>query len=1090
MNYVQSSWVFVLITVEDIPDLDPQFTNLPNSARVEEGTPVATSVFRVNARDPDMGVNSPIEYSIKSASVNGLFQISPDSGVISVLSELDREQHLDNDGVITLQIEAKETKMNVDGINAAATSEIQITIGDKNDEKPTFYDCTDSCVLQSVFNGNIDEHSAVGLPVLGLHITVEDKDKGENSTFDLSLDGPDKDAFSVVPNRAVSRANVQVHMKSPTDVDFEEKESMTVTIIAVDSKDNTFSSSATVNIAINDVNDNSPRFEKETYNLEVAEHSPEGTPILRITATDPDREDAGNIVYKLLPESMYKYFTVDPNTGEVKVGEDGALLDREGRSFYPATLQAKDKANNTGTAILEITLTDINDKRPRMARPTYKEFVEEGPGVKFEVEIQAFDDDEPDTPNSEIVYAIVPGPFSDNFTIDANTGLLKMNGFLDREAIDPELNGLIELNVTAFDKGEPPLGTWAIVEITVQDINDNKPHFQRKEYNFTVKEREQGAYINSVLAKDSDQTETNNRISFSIRGGGDSSFSVRSFLAPDDMGYWGNISVDQDIELDYETRKSYSFTVEAVDTDRNSDEARVNVTVLDVNDETPTLKAGIVIVVKENTTIEGGVIGKIVGKDEDTKHELEYELVSSECPCFKDGVCKEEWFLVEPTGDVKINPEYDIDYEACHEVILHVKVTDILTEVGKNSSEGEVTVKIEDINDNAPKFIPVQPNFVVLAESTTKGTSVAKVSATDYDSGENALMTFKVLAVKFIHNNNQTEDPGIIFIVEDQTQTSRNCSGTINSLQSLERNWKGQYVITVEVEDNGGLSSTSEVVVFTVDQSFRVSLLFTSTVEAFNANQETIKWALESATGTTVHIMSIEGNPAQRAQKKITVVAYFIYPNGTALSHGTVLNMVNGNPNTEFRDVLFANGLSGVHTVIDETAKEVDMELYISLAVVGTLMILVIVLTTLLVFMRRNYQRKLKASKAMNSATMAIEDNQKSGPVVPGTNKYTMEGANPVLNLNIDTATDLGFDEDNSNGDRSSINSLDDNIDMNMSDRDTMPMMVIEEEDEDEQHYYEPTSMEAVLAGRGRKKGGSNSPSLTFDNPALSTTDL
>ena len=82
------------------------------------------------------------------------------------------------------------------------------------------------------------------------------------------------------------------------------------------------------------------------------------------------------------------------------------------------------------------------------------------------------------------------------------------------------------------------------------------------------------------------------------------------------------------------------------------------------------------------------MIGKIVGDDKDTVHQLEYELLRTECPCNESGVCQEEWFLVEPSGNVKINPEYVVDYESCHEVILHVQVTDTLTELGKNSSEG------------------------------------------------------------------------------------------------------------------------------------------------------------------------------------------------------------------------------------------------------------------------------------------------------------------------------------------------------------------------------------------------------------------
>ena len=180
----------------------------------------------------------------------------------------------------------------------------------------------------------------------------------------------------------------------------------------------------------------------------------------------------------------------------------------------------------------------------------------------------------------------------------------------------------------------------------------------------------------------------NNRISFSITGGSSGTFSVRSVPAPNNTGYWGNISVDQDIELDYETRKTYTFKVQALDLDRKEDSATVILKVLDVNDETPSLKTGLVIEMKENTTVDGGVIGKILGDDKDTVHLLEYELLRTECPCNESGVCQEEWFLMEPSGNVKINPEYVVDYESCHEVILHVQVTDTLTELGKNSSEG------------------------------------------------------------------------------------------------------------------------------------------------------------------------------------------------------------------------------------------------------------------------------------------------------------------------------------------------------------------------------------------------------------------
>lgn len=42
--------------------------------------------------------------------------------------------------------------------------------------------------------------------------------------------------------------------------------------------------------------------------------------------------------------------------------------------------------------------------------------------------------------------------------------------------------------------------------------------------------------------------------------------------------------------------------------------------------------------------------------------------------------------------------------------------------------------------------------------------------------------------------------------------------------------------------------------------------------------------------------------------------------------------------------------------------------------------------------MHHSYRRKLKAANAMKSTTMLNSDNQKGGAIVPGTNKYTMEG--------------------------------------------------------------------------------------------------
>jgi len=75
---------------------------------------------------------------------------------------------------------------------------------------------------------------------------------------------------------------------------------------------------------------------------------------------------------------------VQPHTGVVYV-KNATLLDREVRSLYSATLQARDTDNKPGSTVLEITVTDINDHAPVFNRGTYREFVKEGEELELKI---------------------------------------------------------------------------------------------------------------------------------------------------------------------------------------------------------------------------------------------------------------------------------------------------------------------------------------------------------------------------------------------------------------------------------------------------------------------------------------------------------------------------------------------------------------------------------------------------------------------------------------------------------------------------------------------------------------------------------
>ncbi|KAM3612037.1 uncharacterized protein V6R79_001385 [Siganus canaliculatus] len=1062
-----SNQVMAFITVEDVPDQDPQFVGLPYSGRVTEHSAVGTTVLTVTAIDPDTGVSDKITYSIESPGSDSLFSIGSESGTITVSSDIDREAL--TDFTVTLIIKATESKPNINGIQASATATVNISIDDINDNKPEFFKCTSttdesSCVLENVFTAEVAEHTSGSI---SLDMRVSDKDL--NPSIKLTLAGPDSDIFAVNTQYSVdmpSYSIVQLQVAQPSLLDYERQTSIVVEVIATDEANITFSSTATVTITITDINDNSPLFKDETYKLEVPENSPDGTSIANITATDSDTMDKDKLEYILLPESIRQYFDVKLHTGEVYV-KDGHLLNREERSLYSATLQANDTAGKVGSTVLEITVTDVNDERPVFNRQSYQEFVQEG--NNFALTIEATDADEYNTPNSKIEYSIEPSEYSDNFTINNVTGVLSNNGELDREALDPALGGNIFLTITATDKGTPPQSSNVTVQISVQDANDNAPQFEAPSYNFTVKEGVRGAFVGQVEAKDLDQTKNFRHISFSLIDG--FGFIIQT-SERDDGGYNGTITVDPNNELDYESdKKEFELRVEATDLELNRAEVRVSVKVLNVNDERPEFNPSQVVVnVKENTNISEA-IGQFTATDTDENHSLVYQLVSMHCECGGNTTnCNS--LILDPNGEVRLNPEINLDYEECSKVIIKAQVVDENTEKGENNSltAGEMVVNIVDVNDNAPEFVPLDSVLFVVSETASVGTSIGKVSATDKDSEANSKITFSVTEVQFEDDKNEISSMPLLFTIDTAVQGDV-YTGTLISTEGLDVTLKGKYLVKVSANDAGGLVTYTTLEIFTIDETYRISLQFDISSQEIRNNLDSIRTALTAATAARVEVVDILDRAATRNSGGATLYAYFVYTNGTALTADQVEPML---AHPDHYPTLIALGLE---TIGGDATIPVDRTVqYVLLGIVAGLVVVLIILTISLTCTRKNYKRKLKAAKAVNA-----KFEKTTGPVMPGTNIYTKEGANPVLNLNIDTAA---YGE--SSDDNVSLNSLDNGYDMTIPERETVNKMLSDGE------IRPPEYVEALGAALAQqdKSRSHGSPRRGFDNHAFNTTDL
>ncbi|KFU89937.1 Cadherin-9 [Chaetura pelagica] len=382
-------------------------------------------------------------------------------------------------------------------------------------------------------------------------------------------------------------------------------------------------------IKIHDINDNEPKFTKDMYTASIPEMSGVGTSVIQVTATDADDANYGNsakVVYSILQGQPY--FSVDPETGIIKT----ALPDmsRENREEYQVVIQAKDMGGQmgglSGTTIVNITLTDVNDNPPRFPQSTYQFSSPESapPGTPLG-RIKANDPDVGE--NAEIEYSISNGDGSDMFDIitdkDTQEGIIIVKKYLDFEN-----KMLYALRVEATNTHPDPrflqLGPFkdtTLVKISLEDI-DEPPVFSRPWYLIEVDEdAKEGSIIGQVVAQDPDITKNAIKYSVDRHTDLDRIFNI----------YSGNGSLFISKPLDREETPWHNITVIAteINNPKQSSQIPVFIRILDINDHAPEFAKYYETFVCENAKA-GQLIQTVsaVDKDEPPRgHKFFFELV-------------------------------------------------------------------------------------------------------------------------------------------------------------------------------------------------------------------------------------------------------------------------------------------------------------------------------------------------------------------------------------------------------------------------------------------------------------------------------
>lgn len=162
--------------------------------------------------------------------------------------------------------------------------------------------------------------------------------------------------------------------------------------------------------------------------------------------------------------------------------------------------------SRSNTTLLLVNVKDVNDNPPRFYTSLFQESVLENVAVGYSiVRVQAYDADEGE--NGALKYRIFPRDFdgapTENLpiTIDEKSGWVYTTHLLDRET-----NPKYQFQVVAEDGGDPPKSATASVVVTIQDVNDNEPTFNPKEYEVVISEDSSpGTPLTTVVATDPDE---------------------------------------------------------------------------------------------------------------------------------------------------------------------------------------------------------------------------------------------------------------------------------------------------------------------------------------------------------------------------------------------------------------------------------------------------------------------------------------------------------------------------------------------------------------------------------------------------------
>uniref|UniRef100_A0A8C6LZI0 Cadherin domain-containing protein n=2 Tax=Nothobranchius TaxID=28779 RepID=A0A8C6LZI0_NOTFU len=538
-----------------------------------------------------------------------------------------------------------------------------------------------------------------------------------------------------------------------------------------------------VSLLIQDVNDNSPVFPKDSVKLEITESALKGA---RYRVNEAHDADIGqNTVRQYSLERNEHFILTVRDDAEGSKSIELVLdkeLDREKEHELKFALIAVDGGNpqRSGTAVIHVTVLDANDNAPAFDQAIHKaSLAENSPLDTLVVTVRASDADE--GVNGEVSYEFsrISEKAKKVFSLNSKTGEIKVTGTLDFET-----NSKYEMRVDAKDGYGLSSDSKVVIDIT--DVNDNAPVIHVKSLiNPVTENAPPGTEVGIINVQDRD-SDINGQVRCSIQQ------NVPFKLVPSIKNYYSLVTTGQ---LDRELVSDYNITISATDEGSPplSSSKTVQLSVADINDNPPVFEEQSYSAYVSENNKPGSTLCSVSARDPDWRQNG--TVVYSLLPAEVNGASVSSYLSVNGDTGV-IHAVRSFDYEQLRSFKVHVMARD--NGSPPLSSNVTVSVFVSDVNDNSPQILyPTPEGSSFMTELVPKaahgGSLVSKVIAVDADSGQNAWLSYQIV---------RSTDPGLftIGVHSGEIRTQRDISESDSMKQNL----------IVAVKDNGqpSLSAT------------------------------------------------------------------------------------------------------------------------------------------------------------------------------------------------------------------------------------------------------------------------------------------